>query len=320
MSTPILSMSTESGASEILLPTDHPSFVIETAYLRCFSLLAEDITKKAHLRVIGTASGGGTYASKFMPLDAVNVEHGPDLGIIDTLQKSPILAKIAFVLNKDKLSGDYFSDLDSQYRDLRSSLVALGIWDTVTSVGYNPSVQFSGETYAKTLVRDDALFNSVTLDRTLSDLQNELRIRSKKIRVPLTSYDARIDVAVILTGVVLLSLQFAYTFTLHNITALAAHVSIERIGFFPWAILWASRRQTKIDIISRLRPLVVGLAFVHSFLAASVLAWVAVSMLRFGTGLFVEACISTACCLLAAVFGYLSFSCIRQIFTFAKHN
>ena len=311
----IVSMSTESGASEVLLPTERPSFVIETAFLRCFSALADDIAKKANVRVIGTAISGGQFDAKFMVTQDQPGQTKTDPGLAQTLEHSPTLAQIVFALNKDKLSDNYFKDLDAQYEDVRSSLVDLRLWDTATSVAYNPSVQFKGDPDSKEMIRDQSLLNSASLAKAISDLQAELRIRGKRLKVPLTSYEARLDVAVVLAGIVLLSLQLAYMFTLYNITVLASRVSKDRIRLFPWAILWLSNTSVahKEDVILRFRPLIVALNLLHSFVAPAVLAWLAVSMLRFGGGFLTEVIVSIGCCLVSACLGYLSFLCIRTI-------
>jgi hypothetical protein len=320
----ITSMTTDTGATDVILPTEHPSFTIETAFLHCFSALSNDILKRTHLTVMATAMAGGAYDAKYLSAvgSVANRANDPDAEMVEVLKSSPTFAKIAFVLNAQKLSPDYFKGLQGQYAGLRSSLAALGLWDTVTSATYNPSIQFKGGPYSGALMRDAALLNDASLNKAIADLEGEMRVRSKKLRIPLTSYDARMDLAVILTGVILVALQLAYMFTLLNIARLAPHVSKETIGFFPWAVFWnaSMERVATADVLPHLRPLVVSLAFVHAFIATGVLAWVAISMLRFGAGLWVEACISVICALLTAALGYLSFSCINSVDTVISHR
>jgi hypothetical protein len=320
----IISMSTESGGVEVVLPTEHPAFTIRTAYLQCFATLTEEILKNAHVRVQATSAGGGKYQTQILAAETPALGSGTadveTLKTSEALKYSPVLAQMIFTLNREKLSDAYFKDLQVQYDEVKSSLNQLGLWETVTTAAFNPSVQFKGGEYARTFIRDDALFDDTSLRKTVDSLQDELRIRGKKLKIPLTSYDARIDLAVVLTGVILLFLQLAYMFTLRNVVALAPHASKEGIAFFPWPIFWDTRTASHIDKSFTFRPVVLGLAFAHCFLASAVLAWLAVSMLRFGTELFSEFAIALACCLLTGYLGYLCFASIQSVERVVSHH
>jgi hypothetical protein len=321
----IISMSTDTGGVELILPTDHPAFTIRTAYLQCFASLAEDIQKKGRLRVQATTAGAGKYEAQVLPLEAsaagtVSVE---DTKTSVILKNSPAFGHLMFALNRDKLSDTYFKDLATEHEEVRSSLNKLGLWETVTSAAFNPSVQFKGRPYATTLIRDDALFNDTSLDKAADSLQEELRTRAKKLKIPLTSYEARVDVAVVLTGVVLLFLQLAYMFTLRNVSALAHHASKESTAFFPWPIFWETQTLTaSTRKVLPLRVVVVALAFAHCFVTPAVLVWLAVSMLRFGPALYFEFAIAISCFLATGFLGYLCFACIRKVdrFLFQHHK
>jgi len=314
---PVVSINSEGGASEITVTTEHPSVDAQSRFLECFSRIVEGILRRGNLYVEGTTSGGGEYSARLLARQSpTGASPDPaDLSTADVLKVSPVFARIAFALNRDKLSPTYFNTLNNAFRDLRTVLSSLGIWETATTAAYNPSLVFKGQTYEASSTRDDAFLNDEALRKVTADLKEDIRTRSTKLKIPLTSYSARIDWAVIFTGIILVFLHLAYYFTLRSVAILAPKVPMEIIAFFPWPVLWQvhaplDRKSTARQLF---RAALAGLTVAHSLLGACVLGWVVVTMLRWRSGLLLEILLSVSCCFVTAVIGYYSLRCVRRI-------
>ncbi len=313
----IVLMGSEGGASEVTITTEHPSLDAQSHFLDRFSRKVQEIILRGNLSVEGTTSGGGEYRAHLLSRQSPPAASPSpaDLSTADVLKDSPVFARMAFALNRDKLSSTYFNTLNRCFRDLRTTLSSLGMWETATSVAYNSSLVFKGQEYGASSTRDDAFFNDEALRKVTADLKEEIRLRSSTLKIPLTSYSARIDLAVILTGVILVFLYLSYYFILQNVVLLAPQVPKDMIAFFPWPVLWQIKVALDKKSIARqlVRVILVGLTVAHSLLGAGVLGWVAITMLRFRSGLLLEISLSVSCCFATAVVGYYSFRCIRRV-------
>jgi hypothetical protein len=187
-----MSSSTTAGGSDIIVPTEKPTLDLQIDFSTCLAEMVEDTLRTAHMRVVGTEGAGEGFKAKFVPMGSAGESGTGDQVTVSILRGSPALAKVAFAVNNERLSSTYRDDLRRRLGAVKRSLIDVELWEKVTTLDYNRSLRQANKQGDTTLVSDVSFFNSEALSRVIEDLESEIKTRSKRLRVPLTGYNARI--------------------------------------------------------------------------------------------------------------------------------